>query len=337
MDEGSKTGAADRGWTLVTGAGGYLGGMLTADLARRGVRVRAMVRDASRAEELRRLGVPIVEADLRDAASLARAVDGCDRIHHIAALFRQAGFPERVYHDINAEGTRRLFEAAIAAGVRRIVHCSTGGVLGDIRNPPGTETSPVNPGDPYQRSKLEGEKIAMEFFRGGRMRGVVLRPAMIYGPGDTRNLKMFRMIARRRFFYVGPCRHVHFVDARDLSRAFQTAMDREDLTAEIYIIAGDRAVPLNVMAETIARALGVPPPRLRLPARPLQWLGSLCEAVCTPLDIRPPLYRRRVDFFTKNRHFDASKAARELGFRPARSFEDEVADIARWYRDHGWL
>ncbi len=323
--------------TLVTGAGGYVGGVLTADLVAQGVPVRAMVRDRRRAGDLERLGVPIVEADLRDFDSLRRAVDGCTRVYHIAALYRQAGFPERVYHEINAEGTRRMLDASIEAGVRRFIHCSTVGVLGDVRHPPGTEESPFNPGDAYQRSKLQGELIALEYFRSGRMRGVVIRPAMIYGPGDTRNLKMFRMIARRRFFYVGPCQHVHFVDVRDLSRAFQLAMARDDLNGEVYIIAGERAVPLDEMARTIAEVLGVPPPHLRLPLKPLQWLGSLCEAICTPLRIPPPIFRRRVDFFAKNRHFDASKAARDLGFRPARSFREEVEDITKWYRDHGWL
>jgi nucleoside-diphosphate-sugar epimerase len=325
------------GWTLVTGAGGYVGGELAADLARRGERVRAMVRDRSKAGALETLGIPIVEADIRDADSLPPALDGVVRVHHIAALFRQAGFPESVFHDVNAEGTRRMLEASVAAGVKRFIHCSTGGVLGDVTNPPGTETTPYNPGDMYQRTKLEGEKIAMEFFRSGRIRGAVIRPAMIYGPGDTRNLKMFRMIAKRRFFYAGPCKHVHFIDVRDLVRAFELAMEHEEINAEIYMIAGEKAVPLNIMAEAIARNLGVPPPWLRLPVKPLQWLGSACEAVCTPLNLRPPIYRRRVDFFTKNRHFDASKAARDLGFTPARSFDDEVADIVRWYRGNGWV
>ncbi len=327
----------ETGWTLVTGAGGYVGGELVADLVRRGERVRAMVRDRSKAGALEKLGVPVVEADVRDAATLPRALEGVVRVHHIAALFRQAGFPESVYHDINAEGTRRMLEASIAAGVKRFTHCSTGGVLGDVKNPPGTETSAYNPGDAYQRTKLEGEKIALEYFRGGRIRGAVIRPAMIYGPGDTRNLKMFRMIAKGRFFYAGPCKHVHFIDVRDLVRAFELAMEHEEVNAEVYMIAGEKAVPLNVMAEAIARNLGVAPPWLRLPIKPLQWLGSACEAVCTPLNIRPPIYRRRVDFFTKNRHFDASKAARDLGFKPARAFDDEVADIVRWYRENGWI
>ncbi len=315
-----------------------MGGEIVRQLSAQGIRVRGMVRKAEQAEAVRALGAEdVVVADLRDAASLAPAVSGVKGIYHIAALFRQAGLPESEFHDINAEGVRRLFDAAIAAGVSRIVHCSTGGVLGHIANPPGTETSPHNPGDMYQRTKLEGETIALEYFRSGKIRGAVIRPGMIYGPGDTRNLKMFRMIAHRRFFYVGPGCHVHFVDVRDLARAFQLAMEKEDINGEIYIIAGECAAPLREVCKEIARLLNVPPPWLTVPVKPMQWLGSLCEWICTPLHISPPLYRRRVDFFTKNRHFDWSKAARDLGYRPARSFEEELADIVRWYQEHHWL
>ena len=180
---------------LVTGANGYVGMAIVDLLVQAGVPVRAMVRNPKNADALKRPGVEVVIADLQDKESLRAAVSGVWGIFHIGAIFRQAGLPEEVFYDINAEGTRRLFDVAIEAGVKRIIHCSTGGVLGHIANPPGNESSPYNPGDMYQRSKLEGEKIAMEYFRSGKMGGVVIRPAMIYGPGDTRNLKLFRMIA----------------------------------------------------------------------------------------------------------------------------------------------
>ncbi|MBN1270225.1 MAG: NAD-dependent epimerase/dehydratase family protein [Kiritimatiellae bacterium] len=323
---------------LVTGAGGFVGGHMVEHLVRQGQPVRAMVRDASRADALKKLDVEIVEADLRDAKSLVPAVEGVHGVYHIASLFRQAGFPESVFHDSNAEGTRRLLDAAIAAGVKRVIHCSTVGVLGNVANPPGTEETPYSPGDMYQRSKMEGEKIALDYFRSGRIGGVVIRPAMIYGPGDTRNLKLWRMVARKRFFYVGPGQcSVHFIDVRDLVRAFELAMQKENLNGEVYIIPGQKAVPLNVMVNLVADRLGVPRPWLHLPVKPMQWLGSLCEAVCTPLRIQPPIFRRRVDFYTKNRHFDGSKAARDLGFAPAKSFEEEIAEITDWYKEHGWL
>jgi len=323
---------------LVTGASGFVGGVLVEHLLQLGRPVRAMVRNPAAAPALQQKGAEVVQADLRDAASLQRAVRGVSRVYHIAALFRQAGLPEREYYEVNAEGTRRLLQACTEAGVRRVVHCSTVGVLGHIARPPADESTPYNPGDVYQRSKMEGEKIALEFFRSGRLRGVVIRPAMIYGPGDRRTLKIFRMVARRRFFYVGRGDlEVHFIHVRDLARAFVLAMDHEEINGEVYIIAGERPLPLKEMVGIIARQLGVPAPRIHLPVKPMQWLGSLCEAVCTPLHIPPPIFRRRVDFFTKRRSFDASKAARELGFRPEKTVEEEIAEITDWYRRHGWL
>ncbi len=324
---------------LVTGANGYVGKEIVEQLSRLGVPVRAMVRDRNKAADLAALpGVEIAVADLTDKESLRAAVAGVYGIFHIGAIYRQAGLPEHVFTDINVDGTRNLFDAAIEAGVKRLIHCSTGGVLGHIANPPGNDRSPYNPGDMYQRSKLDGEKLAMEYYRSGKMNGVVIRPAMVYGPADTRHQKLFKMIARKRFFYVGKGdKFVHFVDVRDLARAFLLAMEKEDINAQIYHIPGERAVPLTQFVNFVADYLGVPRPTLRLPVKPIQWLGSLCELVCTPFRIHPPLYRRRVDFYTKNRHFDGSKAATELGYVPARGFEDEVKNVTDWYRANSWL
>src|SRR5690606_15704601 len=131
--------------------------------------------------------------------TLPAAVRGVAGVFHVAGLFRQAGVPDSAFHAANVEGVRALLDAAIAAGVPRFVHCSTNGVHSDIADPPADETAPFRPSDPYQVSKLEGEKIAMRTFEEGRIRGVVLRPTMIYGPGDQRTLKLFRMIAQGRF------------------------------------------------------------------------------------------------------------------------------------------
>ena len=323
---------------LVTGAGGFVGGQLVRSLRKAGYPVRAMVRNPSQSPELEALGAEVVIADLGEPETLPSVVKGVSGVFHVAALFRQAGLPECEFLKINAEGTRHLLEAAVQAGVERFVYCSTVGVLGGIENPPADETLPFAPGDMYQRSKMEGEKLALEFFRSGKISGCVIRPAMIYGPGDTRTLKIFKMIAAGRFFYVGSGEaYVHFVDVRDLARAFILAMERRERNGEVYIIGGARAVPLKDFVGRICGRLGVTPPRLHLPVKPMQWLGSLCEAVCTPLRINPPLYRRRVDFYTKNRHFDCSKAARELGFVPALTLSQEIEEIIADYRSRGWL
>lgn len=323
---------------LVTGAAGFVGGHLVRYLRDRDIQVRAMVRGREGCEALEQAGVELVVGDLTKPESLGAAVEGARGVYHIAALFRQQGVPDAMFTDVNVEGTRVLIEASVAAGVQRFIHCSTVGVLGHIAEPPATEETPYNPGDIYQRTKMEGEKVALEAFRSGRISGVVIRPAMIYGPGDTRTLKLFRMIRRRTFFYVGRGEaHVHWIDVRDLASAFLLAMRQEDQNGEVYIIAGERSVPLRQMAAEIATQVGVREPWIRLPVRPMQWAGSLCEALCRPFGIEPPIYRRRVDFYTKSRSFDASKAARDLGFKPSQDLAGEICDIVEGYRAQGLL
>ena len=323
---------------LVTGAAGFVGLFMVKKLIEHGIPVRAMVRKREQIPALEKLGVEVVLGDLGDRESLDRCVSGMKGVFHIASIFRQAGLPESVFYDINAEGTRRLLEASIAAGVERVIHCSTVGVLGDIKNPPADEHTEFSPGDMYQRTKLEGEKIAMEYFGSGRIGGVVIRPAMIYGPTDSRTLKLYKMIAKGHFFYVGKgLATVHWIDVRDLVEAFRLAMFKPELNAEVYIIAGRSARTLKEMAEMVAENLKVKKPWLHLPVKPMQWLGSLCEWVCTPLGIQPPIFRRRVDFYTKSRHFDGTKAARDLGFKAALPFEEELADILRTYKEDGLL
>jgi len=323
---------------LVTGAGGFVGSEIVRQLTARGDRVRALVRNPAQTPELEALGVEVALGDICDREALAKALEGVHGVFHIAALFRQANQPDSVYRDVNVQGVRNVFELSIAAGVSRIVHCSTVGVLGHVEHPPADENTPFHPGDIYQVTKMEGEKLAMEFFSAGQIGGVVIRPAMIYGPGDTRTLKLFRMLARRRFFYVGKGDNlVHFIDVRDLARAFLLAMEKPERHAEVYIIAGQRALALREFCGIAAEKLGVKAPFLKIPVKPMQWAGSLCEAVCVPLRIDPPLYRRRVDFYTKDRSFNGAKAREHLGFAPAQLIEAEISDILRDYRTRRWL
>lgn len=321
---------------LVTGANGFVGTALVNALVERGRRVRAMVRNPDNAAHLPTRSVEVVVGDLKDPDSLAAAVQGVAGIFHIAALFRQAGFPDEEFVKINANGTAALFDAAKAAGVPRLIHCSTIGVHSTIEEPPADETHPYCPADIYQETKMQGEKIALANFQSGPVRGVVIRPAMIYGPNDERTGKLFRMIAKRRFFFVGKGdSFTHWIDVRDLARAFILAMEHEERNAEVYIISGATPVRLKEMTRIIAEEIGVKPPWLHIPVKPMQWLGSAVEAVCRPLRIEPPIFRRRVDFFIKNRAFDSTKARQDLGFVPAQDFRGEIRDILEAERAAG--
>ena len=327
---------------LVTGATGFTGGHLALTLAARGDEVRALVRPRSRtrfdASTLPRKGVIAVDGDLLDPAAVRRAADGVEVVYHIAATYREAGQPESAYRAINVDGTRNVLEAAKAGGARRVVHCSTGGVHGHIANPPANEDAPFNPGDVYQETKLEAEQAAREFGNRTGFDVVVARPIGIYGPGDTRFLRMFRGLARRRFPMIGSGKvfyHLTFID--DLVEGFRLCGTVAAAKGRTYILAGPRYTTLEDLVGLVAKELKVPPPRLHFPVWPFWTAGLLCEMVCVPLRIEPPIFRRRVDFYTKSRAFDTRRAQTELGFAPQVDLEQGIKTTADWYRREGLL
>ncbi|HET7219091.1 MAG TPA: NAD-dependent epimerase/dehydratase family protein, partial [Vicinamibacterales bacterium] len=290
------------------------------------------------AQPLRTLGIELAAGDLADAASIDRAVRDVDLVYHIAAIYRQAGLAEERYRAINATAVRSVIESARRHRVRRVVHCSTVGVHGDVEHPPANEDAPLKPGDVYQRTKLEGESVARQASAETGVEVVIARPSGIYGPGDRRLLKLFRGVARRRFVILGSGEiyyHLTYID--DLVEGVRLCGEVPAAAGRTYILAGGEVTTLKALVALIAAEAGVAPRRLRLPVWPFWLAGAACEAVCAPLGIEPPIYRRRVDFFTKSRAFDISRARRELGFAPAVGLRDGIARTLRWYRQEGWL
>lgn len=326
--------------TLVTGASGFTGGSLCAYLRSLGHEVRALVRTSSHLGHLPELEVEIVFGDLAEETDLDGAVRDIDTVFHVAAAFRTEGVPKRTFHATNVEGTRRMLEAAERAGVRRFLHTSTVGVQGHIDEGPANEEYRYNPGDHYQRSKLEGELLARSFGDAGRLSVTVVRPAGIYGPADLRFLKLFRFIRDGRFRMIGSGEvgyHLTYID--DLVRGMVIAATHPDAVGEVFTLAGREHVTLNRLVSLVAGALDVPVPQQRflVPVAPVMAAAAVCEAVCRPLGIQPPLFRRRVDFFTHHRAFDVSKARRILGFQAEIELEDGLRRTADWYRSEGFL
>jgi nucleoside-diphosphate-sugar epimerase len=322
---------------LVTGATGFTGGRLVRVLRERGVPVRALVREGSRSAWLAEAGVELVTGDLRDADAVRRAAAGVERIYHIAAVYRTAGHPDSYYRDVNVGGTVNVLEAARQHGVARVVHCSTVGVHGDVSVIPSDENAPYNPGDIYQVTKLEAEERARAAFAAG-LPGAVVRPAGIYGPGDLRFLKLFKGIYRRRFLMLGSGEtlyHLTYVD--DLVEGILLCGEHPAALGQVYILCGDGYLTLNELAAEVARAVGREPPRWHFPLAPVLAAAVVCEAVCRPLRIDPPLHRRRVEFFVKDRAFTHEKARRELGWAPKVPLAEGIERTARWYLEQGLL
>lgn len=323
---------------LVTGATGFVGGALARRLLGDGYQVRALVRDRKKAEELKKLGAELICGDVRDGESVKEAVAGVERLFHIAALFRQAKFKDEVYYDVNVEGTKNVLHAAYHAGVKKFIHCSTVGVLSHIENPPADETCPYNPSDIYQETKAEAEKYVLRFASERNYPVTVIRPAMIYGPGDLRLLKLFGTVAKRRFVMLGDGETLaHFVYIDDLVDGFLLAADSDKSDSEIFILASEGPVTLNHLVEIIAEEVGVRPPGLHLPVELFQILGTVCEVICRPLRLEPPIYRRRVDFFTKDRAFSTRKAEEILSYRWKHTMREGIRRTIEWYREEGLI
>jgi nucleoside-diphosphate-sugar epimerase len=326
---------------LVTGANGFTGSYVCKHLVQRGDRVRALVRKTGNLDLLKGVDVEYVHGDLAGDSlneALAAALKGVEVIYHLAAVYRTEGVPKKYFWQVHVDGTRRLLEAARRSNVTRFVHCSTVGVQGEIKNPPATEEAPYAPGDLYQESKVDGEKLVRRFFQEHDFPGVVVRPVGIYGPGDMRFLKLFKFIYNGKFRMLGSGKvlyHMTYVD--DLARGILLAGEKKEALGQVFTIGGNGYLTLAELVERVAAALKVPVPRKSFPVWPVWLAGLLCEIACRPFGLEPPLYRRRVEFFIKDRAFDISKAKRLLGYQPQVDLDTGLRLTADWYRAQNLL
>lgn len=324
---------------LVTGGTGFTGSHLVRRLLQRGNDVRVL--DAAPGlfhDELTRLGARITLGSVTDAALVDRLVAGTEIVFHLAAAFRRINLPRREYRDVNVRGTRHVAEASLRHGAQRLVYCSTQGVHGHIRDVPGDESSPIAPEDYYQQTKYEGELAVWDVARQG-LPATVVRPMGIYGPGDPgRFLMLYRAVRRGRFLMFGDGEtlyHPCYID--NLVDAFELAAEHPKAVGETYLIGDDRYVSLNELVRAVSDSLGQKLRIVYVPFAPLWVASALCEAICMPMGIEPPLFRRRADWFRQTRAFAVEKARRELGFVPRVSLSEGLARTAAWYREHGYL
>ena len=324
---------------LVTGAAGFIGGALFRRLVAYGCDVTGTVLYPEEAQELRQNGFKAEVLDLASDEPFEKFVRGMDVVFHVAAMFRETEHGEKVYQQVNCDGGLKLCRASAAVGVDRLVHCSTVGVYGDVREIPCKETSPINPNNHYHRTKLDGELAILELAKSLPKDGMVVtvnRPAMVYGPGDTRMLILFKSILHKKFVMIGfgkVLAHPGYIEDQTDSFLLCGVAPREQVHLEVFNIASDRPIPVRDFAQLIADYGEVTFPRWRLPSTPIWLLGFLCEIIFMPLKLRPPLFRRRVGFFRENRAFDLTKARERLGYVSQWDHKTGVARTIDWYRE----
>jgi dihydroflavonol-4-reductase len=322
---------------LVTGGSGYLGTHIVNHFSRMGEDVRIFTR--SEIQESQRIdNVEVLLGDIRDLNAVERAVNGMEFVVHLVSNFRKGGSDKREAFDINVGGTENVLKASFKYGIKRLVHCSTIGVHGNVLEIPANEETPFNPGDLYQETKLNAEQKAWQFHQDTGLPLTVVRPISLMGPGDDRMLKLFRMIKKGRFIMVGNG-DVYFQPAYidDVVRGFQLCLFHEAALGEAFIIGGEEFIHLRDLVRLIADELNVQVIFRKIPLRPVLWLATLSEFIFVPLGLEPPLHRRRVSFFQNNRAFSIDKAKRLLGYQPQVSLKDGIQRTISWYEKNGWL
>ena len=324
---------------FVTGATGFLGSHVARVLSEQGADLRLLVRPSSNLRNLEGLKAETATGDLRNPASLERAMEGCDTVFHVAADYRLwVRDPNEMYRS-NVEGTRAILEAARKNGVSSVVHTSSVATVGFSANGhPADEDSPVSLADmigPYKRSKFMAEQLALDAGRSG-MRVIVVNPTTPVGEQDVKPTPTGRIVVdflKRKFpAYVET--GLNLVDVSECARGHVTALEK-GRPGERYILGGEN-LTLKQILDKLAEITGLPSPRVKLPYVFAFAAGVVDEAITGRILKREP--RATVDTVRmgKKKMFASSdKAERELGWRIV-PVGDALRRAVKWFQANGY-
>ena len=325
---------------LVTGASGFIGSAVAKSLLQAGHDVRVLVRTTSSRTNLADPRLGIVEGDLSDAGSIARAMTGVRYLFHVAADYRLwARHPQDIVRT-NVEGTRTVMDAALKAGVERIVYTSSVATLRRCRTarratkPIGFP--PTRRSAPTKYSKVVAERLVESMVAEQKLPAVIVNPSTPIGPGDVRPTPTGRIIieaaAGRMPAYVDTGLNLVHVD--DVAAGHVAALQKGRI-GERYILGG-QDVLLGDMLREIARQIGRPPPRLRLPRQLIFPIAYGAEAIAHFTGREPFVTTTGLRLAKDHMFFTSAKAARELGYA-ARPYSEAVAEAIAWFRRYGYL
>lgn len=327
------------GQCLVTGATGFVGSAVARALLRAGHSVRVLARPRGDRRNLADLPVAVAEGDLADAPSLARAVAGVRYLFHVAADYRLWVPDPAPMFAANIAGTRDLMQAALAAGVERIVYTSSVATLGLVPGGVADEATPGREEDmigPYKRSKFEAEAIVRTLVAERGLPAVIVNPSTPVGPRDLKPTPTGRLIieaARGRvpgFVDTG----LNIVHVEDVAAGHLAAVEMGRL-GERYILGGENMTLAAILAD-VARQVGRPPPRFRVPYALAVPAALAAEAAARVTGREPFVTRDGVRMSRKTMYFTSKKAMRELGYR-ARPAHQAIADAVAWFKANGYL
>jgi dihydroflavonol-4-reductase len=321
---------------LVTGATGFVGAAVARALARTGVEVRVLAREDSDLQNLDGLSVERSVGDLRDPASLRRALSGCRHLYHVAAHYALWAHDPSIFYDINVAGTRNLLEAAREVGVERTVYCSTIGAIGLPQGGGlGTENTPVSleqMAGHYKRSKYLAEQEVHKLAKEG-LPVVIVNPSAPVGEGDVKPTPTGQVIVDfmkgRMPAYIET--GMNIIDVDDVAVGHLLAMEK-GRQGERYIL-GSQNLLLREVFEILSKLTGFKAPALKLPRTAVLPLAYLNHWLANLTRHPPRIPLEGVKMAKYKMHYDCTKAVRELGL-PQNPPEVALEKAVKWFRDH---
>ncbi len=303
---------------FITGATGFIGSHLVKRLAQSNHQMRCLVRKTSQAESLKKIGVELVVGDVTDKSSLLAGMEGCHWVFNLANIYSFWEPNNRVYEEVNVVGTRNVMESALEKGIAKVVHLSTVGIFGKPAVLPFTEDTPIGPVrfSRYTRTKYEGDIIAWDMYKDRGLPLVVIYPAAVLGPGDSKATGQYIMSLVRGKLPAAVMENsvMTFVYVGDVAECIVRAAEKEDNIGEKYIVGKFQLSfgELNLLVSDIA---GIRLPSMHLPDVMVKINAILFTAIAR-LTKRPPLWGMSVDqmnMMSEGFRADGSKIEKELG------------------------
>lgn len=323
---------------LVTGASGFLGGHLVDVLIAQGYEVKAFVRKTSHTSLLRDRGVELSYGDITDEDSLSLAVRDSKIVYHCAANVSDWGDP-RTFFRVNVVGTENLLKVSSEAAVERFVHASSLTVLDVTKNHRQSDENHPYPDkyfDSYTETKVLAEKLVKRYHQEKGLSTSIIRPSIIWGPGDTIVFpRLGRLIKAGKFFFVGKGNQsVSISHVANVVEALILAGMRKEADGEVYNITDGEALIFREFIEALAGLLDCDPPRQSIPFSLAYMIAFLMEVWGKITRAKsPPLFTRYGVYLTSmNAVFDIAKARKELGYEPRISFREGLREIGPWLR-----
>ena len=323
------------GKTLVTGATGFVGAAVARALIARGDKVVLLARKDSPRGNIEGLDAEVVIGDLRNAASLEAALRGAEKLYHVAADYRLWAPDPNEIIEANRIGVGNIMNAALSAGVSRIVYTSSVATLKlNVEGRPVDETSPAAPDQAigaYKKSKTIAERLVEKMILDQGLPAVIVNPSTPIGPRDIKPTPTGRLIVEAAngrmpgFVDTG----LNLVHVDDVAAGHLAAMERGRI-GERYILGGQDA-PLGAMLGEIAELVGRKPPRLKIPRAPLFPFAYAAEALAQFTKKEPFATVDALRMARYRMYFSSLKAERELGFT-ARPYCEALAEAVEWFR-----